>query len=172
MRWSGPWGIVGRVWPRLDRCGRPLNSVVRLHMNIAVPICPKCGIPMQLAKIPFVVRVGTVVLFRVVAMTIIGVVAFCAIVAGLPDEVIAAILTVLFGIYFIVRLRFTDRLRPEFEPLYICEKCRRRVKLTGNVQSNNALERTGADRGRTQGAPDRVRPGAEMRQWPAAQLGR
>ena len=28
-RWSGPWNIVGRVWPRHGRRGRPLNSVVR-----------------------------------------------------------------------------------------------------------------------------------------------
>ena len=30
-RSSGPWGIVGRVWPRHSGGGRPLNSVVRQH---------------------------------------------------------------------------------------------------------------------------------------------
>ncbi len=35
MRWSGPWGIVGRVWPRHEQRGRPLNSVVRLHVAMS-----------------------------------------------------------------------------------------------------------------------------------------
>jgi hypothetical protein len=30
-RSSGPWGNVGRVWPRHGGGGRPLNSVVRCH---------------------------------------------------------------------------------------------------------------------------------------------
>src|SRR5471032_2978720 len=33
MRWSGPWVIVGRVWPRHGHRGRPLNSVVRQHLE-------------------------------------------------------------------------------------------------------------------------------------------
>jgi hypothetical protein len=32
-RSSGPWGMVGRVWPRHGGGGRPLNSVVRRHAN-------------------------------------------------------------------------------------------------------------------------------------------
>src|SRR5688500_16576010 len=30
-RWSGPWVIVGRVWPRHRQHGRPLNSAARSH---------------------------------------------------------------------------------------------------------------------------------------------
>jgi hypothetical protein len=33
MRSSGPWKSVGRVWPRHSGRGRPLNSIVRHHMN-------------------------------------------------------------------------------------------------------------------------------------------
>jgi len=36
MRRSGPWGIVGRVWPRLGHRARPLNSIVIRHMIRAV----------------------------------------------------------------------------------------------------------------------------------------
>ena len=35
MRWSGPCGIVGRVWPRHGQLGRPLNAVVR-HQTMNV----------------------------------------------------------------------------------------------------------------------------------------
>jgi hypothetical protein len=38
-RSSGPWAIVGRVWPRHSGGGRPLNSVVRrLERNVAAKI--------------------------------------------------------------------------------------------------------------------------------------
>jgi hypothetical protein len=33
MRSSGPWAIVGRVWPRHEQRGRPLNSIVRQHRH-------------------------------------------------------------------------------------------------------------------------------------------
>src|SRR5471030_371452 len=52
MRWSGPWSIVGRVWPRHTGGGRPLNAIVRHHENMrcynhhdieAVGTCKFCG---------------------------------------------------------------------------------------------------------------------------------
>jgi hypothetical protein len=34
MRWSGPWNIEGRVWPRHEQRGRPLNAIVRRHSKM------------------------------------------------------------------------------------------------------------------------------------------
>src|SRR4030081_1828619 len=33
----GPWRNVGRIWPRHVHRGRPLNSVVRLHVMKRIP---------------------------------------------------------------------------------------------------------------------------------------
>jgi hypothetical protein len=38
MRWSGPWNIVGRVWPRHGHRGRPLNAIVRRHVKTLVAV--------------------------------------------------------------------------------------------------------------------------------------
>src|SRR5471032_3385800 len=47
MRWSGPRGIVGRVWPRHEQRGRPLNSVVRHQRKAPMETSPSpdqvCG---------------------------------------------------------------------------------------------------------------------------------
>ena len=134
---------MGRVWPRHGHRGRPLNSVVRLHMNSDAPICPKCGIPMRVAQIPFVARFGTFVLFVVVAMSIFASLIIGAVALGVPNEGVDAMVAILAGVYVIARLRLTAALRgPGHPPLYICDKCKRHFKGEPNVQSNNALERT------------------------------
>src|SRR5450631_783062 len=40
MRWSGPRGIVGRVWPRHEQRGRPLNSGVRHQRKAPMETSP------------------------------------------------------------------------------------------------------------------------------------
>jgi hypothetical protein len=84
---------------------------------------------MRLAEIPFLVRLGAVALFISAAFSIIGAVAFFTIVAGFPGPWIVAIMAALFGAYMIARLRLLDSLRSDVDPSYVCERCRRRVKL-------------------------------------------
>lgn len=97
---------------------------------------------MHLAQVPFIARLLVTAPFFFGAFTVIAAIIIGAELLGVPDEAVAAIATVLIGVYAIIRFRLVNWLRPEVDPLFICENCHRRVKPKRDVQSNNTLERT------------------------------
>ncbi len=61
MCWSGPWTIVGRVWPRHGHRGRPLNAIVRQHQDMDYPLSSLITQPSALSQKAFAEEVAKVV---------------------------------------------------------------------------------------------------------------
>jgi hypothetical protein len=128
---------------------------------------------MRLAVASLLVRMSVVAVLGALLIVVAIVATVSAVALGVRAEVVAVITATLLAGYVIIRLRISERLRGLGEaPLYICDKCRRRLRGPGNVQSNNTLERAVNRRGPQQGAQEMVRPAALMAVWSAAQLGR
>src|SRR5471030_1591654 len=94
MRWSGPWGIAGRVWPRHEQRGRPLNAIVSRHETIAMA-AQKKGLRIRWATLPVSLR--AVIAGVLIALVAANVWPALLLSLGVP---LASIVEVLFlGVY-------------------------------------------------------------------------
>jgi hypothetical protein len=141
--------------------GRPLNSVVRLHLNQRGKLTPHHrhrGLRLApVTQLPFVR------LFRVLWAAITS----RALLAQRGNGGASANQTQVRRRRGKMHLGQVQSQAASGAP---CRSSKHRAK--GEVQSNNTFERTVKHRGRTVLAMDCALAGAEMRRWPAAQLGR